>query len=103
MKYKIICQKCKGNSQVNIIQDIIEWIDVKQVISGRKRLDGNWGWQCLCGNNSILTSQEKRNISNPAQPTALEVKKIIKNIKAEQVVDTKQGLLVNNFIMQELR
>lgn len=103
MRYKVICQKCKGLSLIQINSDNIEWQDVSQVISGRKRLDGNWGWQCLCGNNSIMTEQEKRNISNPAQPTAQELGTIINNLKVERVVDTPKGLLVNNFIMQEIK
>lgn len=103
MKYNVICQKCQGSSQVDITRGNVDWIDTRQVISARQRLDGNWGWQCLCGNNSIMTSQERRNISNPARPTAQELDKILKNIEVGRVVDTPDGLLVNDFIMQEVR
>lgn len=103
MRYNVICQKCQGSSQIEINHEAIRWLDVKFIISGRKRLDGNWGWQCLCGNNSIMTKQEKRNIANPAQPTAQELDSILKNIEVARVVDIANGLLVNNFIMQEVK
>lgn len=80
-RYQIECTKCGGHSQVEIDGlDRIFWYKVDKVISGRRRLDQQWGWQCLCGNNDIMTKQEQRVMSNPAQPTPQEIDQIVKNI-----------------------
>lgn len=84
MQYEIICKKCKGNSQVFIERDIIGWQKVNSVISSRKRLDGNWGFQCLCGNNDLMTKQESRTFANPVQPTPQEITQIVKNLKPDK-------------------
>lgn len=80
-RYQIKCLKCGGTSRAEVDGlDRIFWSDVKEVISGRKRLDQQWGWQCSCGNNDIMTAQEKRMIADPVQPTPMEIDTIIKNI-----------------------
>lgn len=84
-KWKITCLRCKNDDIIQIVkdQDII-WGDNKHVVSGRKRLDGNWGWQCFCGNNSLLTSQEMSNISNLQTPDPKEIQDVIDNLKVEK-------------------
>lgn len=101
--YKVTCQKCEGFAKLTITpQNQIIWDEIKGVVSGRLRLDNQWGWQCICGNNSIMTKQEIRMMENPAQATKQEINNILKDVKAEQVVDTPDGLLVNKFIMQRI-
>lgn len=83
-RYQIKCLDCGGTSIIEIWgQDIVHWINTDQVISARKRLDNQWGFQCFCGNNDIMTTQEKRTIDNPANPLPQEVQQIIENIKAD--------------------
>ena len=79
-KYLITCTVCNNADFVVIDKsNQIFWNNNKSIVSGRKRLDGSWGWQCICGNNSIMTQQEQTNITNKQSPDPREVEKIIKN------------------------
>ncbi len=62
----------------------IDWLEGQQgaytIISGRERLDGQFGFQCICGNNDLLTRQEKSSFSNPAAPRPQEINEVVKNL-----------------------
>lgn len=79
--YKVICKGC-GESEDLVIdsQNNIYWKPVKSIISGRYRLDMQWGFQCICGNNDITTEQEQREISNLAAPDPVDISKVLKNL-----------------------
>lgn len=93
--YQVTCKKCQGKSTVGIdskyavsdkylgLMPGLMWMNVGTIISGRFRMDGGLGWQCMCGNNTILTSQEKRHIANPAEPQPQEIAEIVKNIEKD--------------------
>lgn len=85
--FTIICNDCKGSSVIRLNETIqgkiIEWLKIDQVISGRQRLDMNMGWQCYCGNNSLLTKQEIDHIENKAQPEPKEIMEIKNNLIPE--------------------
>lgn len=87
--YKIICLKCKAERQIKIMETAmgkrIDWLETPEtahhpILSGRERLDGQWGFQCSCGNNDLMTVQERRTISNPISPKPQEINDIIKNL-----------------------
>lgn len=90
MKYTIVCNQCKAERVVGIVQtrvsETIDWLEnepnpaVAKIVSGRKRLDNNWGWQCICGNNDIMTKQELKKISNPQNPSAEDLESVIKGL-----------------------
>lgn len=81
MHYEVICKKCQGTSKVAISRDdTLGWVSVNSVISARKRLDGQWGFQCLCGANDLMTKQEERTVSNPAHFSPQEIDQILKNL-----------------------
>lgn len=83
MKYKITCSKCKKSDDIIIVDDrLIDWQHSTSIniISGRKRLDGQWGWQCVCGNNDLMTKQELRQITNKQNPDPQEIAHIVKNL-----------------------
>lgn len=61
----------------------INWGNADRIISGRYRLDEQWGWQCICGNNDIMTKQEIDEISNPQSPDPKEIFQIIKDLKPQ--------------------
>lgn len=91
--YQIICGACGGQRKIKIfttmVGDRIDWLEDKQeepftIISGRKRLDNHWGWQCICGNNDINTNQELRIMTNPAAPTPQEIGEIVDNLKVQK-------------------
>lgn len=83
--YKIVCTKCKGESQVDIQNNQqVFWTDVDKVISARHRLDNEWGFQCLCGNNDLMSKQESNYISDPVQPSTKDIEGLMKIIKVEK-------------------
>lgn len=84
-KYKVVCAGCKSSDSIAIEDGrSIYWGKVKHIISGRKRLDGNWGWQCYCGNNDLMTEQEKKQIQNYQQPDAEDIKAVLNNLKIQK-------------------
>lgn len=91
MKYKITCKNCKQSDIVQIEQDThIIWGKNTYIISGRKRLDMEWGFQCMCGNNDLLSEQENRVITDKVNPDPQEINQILKNLepqKAKFVMD----------------
>lgn len=79
--YRVTCSKCHESDNV-VIDDgnNIYWKPVKYIISGRFRLDSQWGWQCqACGNNDLLTKQEEAEIDNLQDPDPYQVAKVAKN------------------------
>lgn len=93
MKYKVTCKNCKQSDLIDIEKDtLILWEKNKNtyLISGRKRLDMQFGWQCLCGNNDLLSDQENRVITDKTSPDPQEINQILKNLepqKAKFVMD----------------
>lgn len=85
--YEVICDKCKGTSVVGIRESsqgkLVNWLKIGKVISARERLDMQMGWQCYCGNNTLMTKQERKQIKNHAQPEPSEIQSIVKNLKPE--------------------
>lgn len=107
--YEIICLNCKANRKIDIYDSVagkrIDWRDNlpdENIVSGRERTDGFWGWQCICGNNSIDSEQEKRVIKNLAQPTPQELAEITQNLKPTNVKIKGKDVILENFIMREL-
>lgn len=78
---------CESERKVKIIRnEKIDWLEdgtPQRIVSARKRLDGQWGFQCLCGANDLLTKQEERVMSNPAEPQPEELSMIIKNLEMQ--------------------
>lgn len=81
-EYKITCLKCKNFDIVPIDEASrsILWKNNQRIVSGRFRLDNQWGWQCLCGNNSILTKQESDEIDDKVNPDPIQIERVIKNL-----------------------
>lgn len=106
IRYDVICGNCKAKREVAItttpVGDIIDWLEdekshMQKIVSGRQRLDKEWGWQCLCGNNSLLTKQEDTYITNKANPAPQELDTVIKNLAIPQVVVKNNMKVVDNF------
>ena len=84
-RYNVVCSVCNGSSRVEIdSMDRIYWYDTDKVISARKRLDGQWGWQCACGNNDIMTEQEINFIENPTNPKPKEIQQVVDNLVIQE-------------------
>lgn len=67
----------------------VDWIESAAtlnhpIVSARKRIDNQWGFQCVCGNNDLMTHQEISTYSNPtAQPSSKELTDIVKDLKPD--------------------
>lgn len=84
-KYKVTCLNCKAQREIFIINGTVDWLENPDnanhsIRSARKRLDKNWGFECACGNNDLMTSQEKKRITNKQSPDPKEIKDIIKSL-----------------------
>lgn len=74
--YEITCLKCKGSNkafitevrpnefEINLNADHKRNPDNIHIISARYRGDMNFGWECICGNTSILAREEFPDIKN---------------------------------------
>lgn len=83
--YKVVCKKCKNSENIVIDSDNnIYWKPVKWIISGRYRLDMQWGWQCICGQNDLETEQERKEIKNLSAPDPSDISKVLKAIKIQK-------------------
>jgi len=87
-QYKVTCSKCSGSNVVGIDETAnqIFWKGCDRIISGRFRLDNNWGWQCVCGNNSLLTKQENEYITDKVNPDPKQIAEVINNLIPDKKV-----------------
>lgn len=90
---KVICKSCNSFRIVSVIRSAthitIDWLEKEygidhKIVSGRLRLDGQLGWQCICGNNDLLTTQEARAFVNPSAPSPQELSEVVKNLIPDQ-------------------
>jgi len=90
--YDVTCLKCEASRRIKVVQsmdgDRVDWLETPEnanhpIVSARKRLDDQWGFQCRCGNNDLMTTQEARTFSNPTVPTPQEITQIVKNLKPD--------------------
>lgn len=104
--YEVSCNKCGETRQISIRQDgAIDWLEKKadnpKIISGRKRLDGYFGWECMCGNYSILTDQEK-GLTDTASPDSKELEDLVKDLAKPDAVHKNKTVIVDNFSLREI-
>lgn len=58
--FVVTCLNCKGNSRLKIMNDKdVLYEDHVPIIASRLRPDLEWGFECLCGNDSRLAEQER--------------------------------------------
>lgn len=81
-KYIVKCQNCSRSDEIGLLNDTtIIWEGNKHIISGRKRLDGEWGFQCgSCGSDDLLTDQEKSEIKDKQNPNPKDIERVIKKL-----------------------
>lgn len=83
--YHVKCKSCGESEDIAIDnQHNIHWPEVKSIISGRYRLDMNWGWECSCGNNDLVTEQERQEIPNLQAPDPKDISRVLKDIVADK-------------------
>lgn len=85
--YLVTCSECSAERTVKLAKGPlgtqIDWMEDgadHKIVSFRERLDGQFGWDCLCGNNDLMTDQEHKGISNKMAPKPQEIKEIVDNL-----------------------
>lgn len=85
--YLVRCTECSAERTVKLAKGPlgtqIDWMEDGEdhkIVSFRERLDSQYGWQCACGNNDLMTAQEKQNIENYAAPKPKEISEIVNNL-----------------------
>lgn len=101
VNYKVTCEACGGSSLVELIENalnkFIAYQKTGEVISARPRLDGYWGFQCICGNNSLLSEQENRLIKDKVNPSPKDIQAVMKSLEQPSVIDEGNTIIVDNF------
>lgn len=106
--YTIVClnEEIHGKGGKEIAEVLIDsnervsYIKEEGILSLRKRFDGHWGVECMCGNDSRLAPAEKGLIGqNRPSPDAM--KNIAKNLadpkKQARVKESKENKEVDGF------
>lgn len=90
---KVTCTKCKQSGMISIIENhdpmlkqkyIADWGNSKanNIISFRHRLDDKFGFECICGNYSILAKAEA-GILIGEKPSKEDIKEVITRLNKE--------------------
>jgi len=59
-KYSVVCEKCKGSDELTITSDnAVFYKEHTPIIAARLRPDMNWGFECICGQDSRVAPEEK--------------------------------------------
>jgi hypothetical protein len=103
-RYRITCLKCNNSNIAAIypagpgafridLDDDHNRSNHVAIISGRYRRDMNFGWECICGNDSRLARQELPQVDELVVGGGhMAIQKIVKSL---EVTDE------NKFLMQE--
>lgn len=80
--FKVTCLECGGESRIRIIDgQKVMYIDHTPIIACRLRGDMRWGFECMCGNDSRLAREEKKDIDILVQGGAHAIKHLADSLK----------------------
>jgi hypothetical protein len=80
-KYKVICQKCKGNDILTILPDrTVYYTEHTPIIAARYRSDMNWGFECTCGQDSRVAPEEKSQLEQIVRGGEHSIARIAKSL-----------------------
>lgn len=90
-KYKVTCLKCKKASLINIVNDTQPvYIDHVPICAARFRGDLQWGFECLCGNDSRVAKSEASQVEALVlNGGKAAVKKIVDGLKIKDELKFK--------------
>jgi hypothetical protein len=92
-RYKIVCKQCLSERTIEIhntpLGQRIDWLESEEnshhpICSARLRFDGQWGFQCQCGNDNLWTTQESRVVVNKVSPSPKEISEIVNNLQDQE-------------------
>lgn len=92
-RYEVTCNQC--NTKIAIVNvspagKIIGYEEERGIMAARMRLDGELGFQCMCGNDSRLAEAE-RGIVKGTRPSKSDVAEIYRRMKAKPTKVSKSG------------
>lgn len=66
-RYRVTCNNCKGSAELTIddsspLKPQVVYHQHTPIIASRFRGDGQWGFECQCGNDSRVAFSEKDQI-----------------------------------------
>lgn len=80
--YKVTCKKCKSSGRLVMQDKQVTYKDHTPIISSRYRGDLQWGFECICGNDSRLCREELNQSEMLIKgSTPQTVKAVVDNIK----------------------
>lgn len=94
-RYKVVCLNCKGFNYALITQynndyvidlniDHREYPQNINIISARYRADMSFGWECRCGNTSLVSKLEKNDVEKLVVNGGLSaIKKITESLETD--------------------
>ena len=101
-RYTICSMKTGKPVPVGVIQidahDNVTYLTLNGLLSARKRLDGAWGFESLDGNDSRVCKAEA-GVVGRAKPSPEQIKKIYKNMKEPEIVETEEYVECDGFRM----
>lgn len=79
--FTITCKKCGKSSRLAIIDNKqVMYKDHQPIIAARLRPDMNWGFECICGNDSRVAPEEKDNLEVLVQGGEHSIARIAKTL-----------------------
>lgn len=71
----------KGGAEVGEIlidpMNRVQYLSETGLVSARKRFDGSWGFECMCGNDSRIAASEE-GVLRRARPSVAELQKAMR-------------------------
>lgn len=94
-KYKVTCLNCKRSDVLTIDESNHQVWDyagklMTNFLSARFRKDGQWGFECVCGNDNRLSSAEAKDFDTLVAGDPLSIKRIADSLKLD---DSKQFVM----------
>lgn len=79
--YRVTCLSCKGHDDLKVTNDNkVFYTNHTPIISARFRPDMNWGFECMCGNDSRLAIEEKNQLKTLVRGSEHSIKRLARTL-----------------------
>lgn len=77
-QFKVTCLQCKESDNVLIIKGQVQFekMMATNFLAARFRKDGQWGFECICGNDTRLCKEEADDFERLVYGTPMSLKKL---------------------------
>lgn len=84
--FRVTCQNCRQSDVLKITPDRhVFYTEHTPIIAARFRPDMNWGFECLCGQDSRIAPEEKDQLD-----------KLVKNATVDMIKEIAKSLTPKN-------